>query len=87
VLAVSSVPPPSGIEELADAFEEHRSGLDLAERRRRGRRGAALREFAAEHGESALRKVGGRRAAEELLRVQDEGAGVSDLIAALEAAR
>jgi LAO/AO transport system kinase len=87
VLAVSSVPPPTGIEELADALEEHRSGLDLAARRRRGRRGAALREFTAEHGESALREVGGRRAAEELLRGQDDGAGVGDLIAALEAAR
>jgi LAO/AO transport system kinase len=87
VLAVSSVPPPSGIEELADALEAHRERTDLAERRRRGRLGAALREFTAEHGEAALRRVGGRRAAEELLRAQDEGAGVGDLIAALEAGR
>src|SRR5688572_5679821 len=87
VLAVSSVPPPSGIEELADALEERRSTLDLEERRRRNRRGAALREFTAEHGEAGLRKAGGRRAAEELLRAQDPGAGVGDLVAALEAKR
>ncbi len=33
VLAVSSLPPPSGIEELIDALEEHRAGLDVAARR------------------------------------------------------
>jgi LAO/AO transport system kinase len=87
VLAVSSVPPPSGIEELADALEAARHTLDLEGRRRRNRRGAALREFTAEHGETGLRSVGGRRAAEELLRAQDPGAGVGDLVAALEATR
>jgi len=87
VLAVSSVPPPSGIEELADALEAHRERTDLAERRLRARRGAALREFTAEHGERALRDLGGRRAAERLLDDQDAGASVSDLLATLEAAR
>jgi LAO/AO transport system kinase len=87
VLAVSSVPPPSGIEELADALEAHRGRTDLAERRLRARRGAALREFTAEHGERALRDLGGRRAAERLLDEQDAGASVSDLLATLEAAR
>jgi GTPase len=87
VLAVSSVPPPSGIEELADALEEHRAGSDLATRRVRARRGAALREFTAEHGERALRDLGGRRAAERLLAEQEAGASVTDLLAALEAAR
>jgi LAO/AO transport system kinase len=87
VLAVSSVAPPSGIEELADALEGHRERTDLAGRRRRNRLGAALREFVAEHGESALRRIGGRRAAEELLRAEDPGAGVGDLLAALEARR
>jgi LAO/AO transport system kinase len=87
VISVSSVPPPSGIEELADALEATRSTLDLEERRRRNRRGAALREFTAEHGETGLRRVGGRRAAEELLRAEDPGAGVGDLVAALEGAR
>jgi GTPase len=87
VLAVSSLPPPSGIEELADALESHRDGSDIAARRVRARRGAALREFTAEHGERALRDIGGRRAAERLLAGQDTGASVTDLLEALEAAR
>jgi GTPase len=87
VLAVSSVPPPSGIEELADALEEHRERADLGARRVRARRGAALREFTAEHGERALREVGGRRAAERLLADQDSGASVTDLLQVLESAR
>jgi LAO/AO transport system kinase len=87
VLSVSSVPPPSGIAELADALEAHRERTDLAERRVRARRGAALREFTAEHGERALRDLGGRRAAERLLAEQDRGASVTDLLSALEAAR
>jgi LAO/AO transport system kinase len=87
VLAVSSVPPPSGVGELADALEALRDRTDLADRRRRARRGAALREFVAEHGESGLRDLGGRRAAERLLEEQDEGASVGDLIAILERSR
>ena len=87
VLAVSSVPPPDGIGELADALEAHREGTDLGARRVRARRGAALREFTAEHGERALRDLGGRRAAERLLEQQDGGASVTDLLGALEAAR
>jgi GTPase len=87
VLSVSSVPPPSGIAELADALEAHRERTDLAERRLRARRGAALREFTAEHGERALRDLGGRRAAERLLELQDGGASVTDLLSALEAAQ
>src|ERR671923_203577 len=80
VLSVSSLPPPSGFSELADALEEHRERSDLAERRVRARRGAALREFTAEHGERALRELGGRRAAERLLDEQDRGASVTDLL-------
>jgi LAO/AO transport system kinase len=87
VLAVSSVPPPSGIGELADALDAHRNGTDLVERRVRARRGAALREFTAEHGERALRDLGGRRDAERLLERQDPAAGVTELVSALEAGR
>jgi LAO/AO transport system kinase len=87
VLAVSSVPPPSGIAELADALEAHRDRSDLPARRVRARRGAALREFTAEHGERALRELGGRRAAERLLAEQDEGASVTDLLEILEGTR
>jgi LAO/AO transport system kinase len=84
VLAVSSLPPPSGIGELADALEAHRERSDLTERRVRARRGAALREFTAEHGERALRDLGGRRVAERLLEKQDRGASVTDLMSVLE---
>jgi LAO/AO transport system kinase len=87
VLAVSSVPPPSGIGELADALDDHREQTDLAGRRLRARRGAARREFTAEHGERALRDLGGRREAERLLQRQDPAAGVTELVSALEAAR
>jgi LAO/AO transport system kinase len=85
VLAVSSIPPPTGIEELADALEAQRDRADVAERRVRARRGAALREFAAEHGERALRELGGRRAAERLLEDQAKGASVTELLGVLEA--
>jgi LAO/AO transport system kinase len=87
VLAVSSVPPPSGIEELADALDEQRSRTDLAERRVRNRRGAALREFVAEHGERALRELGGRRAAERLLEAEPADRSVGELLEVMESAR
>jgi LAO/AO transport system kinase len=85
VLAVSSLPPPSGIDELAAALEEHRAGLDLAARRLGARRAAALSDFAVEHGELGLRELGGRHAAEALLAAQDPGLDVSALVAMLEA--
>src|SRR3954449_575308 len=85
VIAVSSVPPPRGIDELADALESHRESLDLPARRVRARRLAALREYVAEHGEQALRALGGRREAEALLARQDENASVDELLALLPA--
>ena len=85
VLAVSSVTPPSGIEELVAALDAHQRGLDLPERRLRARRASALREFAAEHGDSGLRALGGRRRAERALAEQPPGASVNELVAALEA--
>ena len=45
---------------------------------------SALREFVAEHGEGALRALGGRREAERLLAEQDPRASVGELIRALE---
>ncbi|MEA2408628.1 MAG: GTPase [Thermoleophilaceae bacterium] len=87
VVAVSSVPPPAGIAELADALDAHRERADIAARRVRARRGAALREFVAEHGERALREVGGRRAAERLLEAQDAHASVTELLGVLESGR
>src|SRR5215213_2292561 len=38
VLAVSSVPPPQGIDELIQALDERRAALDVGERRLRSRR-------------------------------------------------
>jgi LAO/AO transport system kinase len=80
VLAVSSLAPPSGIAELAQALDEHRAGLDLPAARARARRQAALREYTSEHGDAALRALGGRRAAEALLASEDPSRGVSELL-------
>jgi LAO/AO transport system kinase len=86
VLAVSSIAPPSGIEELIGALAEHREGLQLGERRLRARRAGALAEFAAEQGERGLRALGGRPGAERLLAGQDPGLASPALLAALETA-
>jgi LAO/AO transport system kinase len=84
VVAVSSVPPPQGIDELVGALDEHRARVDLAERRLRARRLSALADFTAEHGERGLRSLGGRRAAERWLAEQDAGLDVPALEGALE---
>jgi LAO/AO transport system kinase len=84
VVAVSSIPPPSGVDVLAEALEAHRSRIDLSERRLRSRRTSALREFTAEHGDRALRALGGRRDAQRLLDAQDERLSVNALVAKLE---
>ena len=84
VLAVSSLPPPSGINELVEALDSHRAGLDLPAARARQRRLAALAELVSEHGESALRALGGRREADKLLAAQDPGLSVPELLAVLE---
>jgi LAO/AO transport system kinase len=84
VVAVSSIPPPSGIDDLADALEAHRRAADVASSRLRARRLAALSEFTLERGESAVRALGGRRAAERLLAECDPGLTVADLVAELE---
>ena len=73
VVSVASLPPPSGIDELADALDAHRAAVDVPARRLRARRLAALADFTIEHGEQALRALGGRRAAERLLDAQDPG--------------
>jgi LAO/AO transport system kinase len=84
VLAVSSVAPSSGIEELVDALAQHRSRVDVGARRARSRRLSALRELVAERGERGLRELGGRRAAERLLAEQDPAAATGDLVRVLE---
>ena len=85
VIAVSSVPPATGIAELADALDAHRDGIDLPARRLRGRRLHALAGFVVEHGERGLRALGGRRAAERWLEEQDPGLDVPALERALAA--
>jgi LAO/AO transport system kinase len=84
VVAVSSLSPPQGIDELIDALSERRGGGDVAERRLRARRSAALDDFAHEHGERGMRALGGRRAAERLLAAQEPTLEAAALVAALE---
>ncbi|HWX87627.1 MAG TPA: GTP-binding protein [Solirubrobacteraceae bacterium] len=86
VLAVSSLSPPQGIEELVAALGEHRASLNLAGRRLRVRRAGALLDFVAEHGEGGLRAVDGRRAAERLLEAQPTDLDSQALMRALEQA-
>ena len=85
VVAVSSIAPPSGIDELVAALDEHRAAIDIAERRTAARRASALADFTAEHGERGVRALGGRRAAADFLARQDAGLDVPALTAALEA--
>jgi LAO/AO transport system kinase len=84
VVSVSSIAPPTGIEELVDTLDAHRAGLDLPERRMRSRRMHALADYAAEYGDRGLRLVGGRREAERWLGQQDGGLDVAALRHALE---
>jgi LAO/AO transport system kinase len=89
-VAVSSLPPLSGIDELMQGFSQHWLELTgdgqrkLAERRLRARRAAALTDFTVEYGERGLRELGGRRAAEVLLAGQNSGLDVPALVATLE---
>lgn len=84
VLAISSLPPAQGIEELVQALDDHRAGIDLAAQRLQARRAGALLEFAHEHGERGLRELGGRAAAEALLQSLPTGLEVPALLQALE---
>lgn len=86
VIAVSSIAPVQGVDELLAALDAHREGLDVEARRLQSRRHAALADFHAEHGERGLRELGGRRAALKWLAGQDAGLDVPALVAALEAA-
>jgi LAO/AO transport system kinase len=84
VLTVTSLPPPSGIEELVAALAEHRLAIDLGKRRIRARRASALSDYTHEHGERGLRTLGGRRAAERLLAEQEPALDTAALVALLE---
>jgi LAO/AO transport system kinase len=84
VVAVSSIAPASGIDDLVAALDAHRDRLDVTARRLAARRASALADFAAEHGERGLRALGGRRAALRALADADAGADVPALVDALE---
>jgi LAO/AO transport system kinase len=83
VLAVSSLPPARGVDELVAALDAQHAGLDLKQRRLSARRAGALTEFALEYGERGMRALGGRQAAGELLAEQEPGMDVPALVAAL----
>lgn len=83
VVAVSSIPPVEGVEQLIAALDEHRAHVDVAGRRARARRSGALIDFAAEHGERGLRALGGRRAAEGLLEAMSTDLSEPELELAL----
>ena len=85
VVAVSSLPPATGIDELVAALDAHRAGLDVTAARTRARRLGALADFVAERGERGLRGLGGRRAAERALAEQDPALEQPALLALLEA--
>ncbi len=90
VAAVSSLPPPTGVDELLGLLDQRWSLLTadgatkLAARRLRTRRAGALTDFAVEHGERGLRALGGRRVAERWLAEQDPTLDEAALAAALE---
>jgi GTPase len=85
VVAVSSVRPVDGIDELLAALDAHRARLDVPAARVRARRLGALADFLSEHGERGLRALGGRRAAVAWLSEQDPGLDEPALVRALEA--
>lgn len=80
VVATTATQPPHGIDELVAAIDAHGEQLDPLTARVRARRMSALAELVAEHGESALRALGGRRAAERLLVSAPPGAAVPELV-------
>jgi LAO/AO transport system kinase len=84
VVAVSSVAPVSGVDELVDALAAHREALDVASRRVAARRAGALADFIAERGDAGLRALGGRRAGARLLAEQDPAADIPTLLSVLE---
>ncbi len=83
LVAVSSIPPTSGIDDLIEALDAHRAALDLPARRLRSRRMHALGDFTAEYGERGLRALDGRRGAVKWLQQQDPGLDVPSLLDAL----
>ena len=90
VVAVSSLPPPTGVDRLIEALEgrarrlREGDGAALRSRRREGRILGALSSFSREHGERALRALGGARKARRLLEGAPADAGYPELLELLE---
>lgn len=83
VVAISSLPPGSGLDALAEAIEQSERSLDLSADRQRRRRDGAITDFTIEYGKRALRALGGRRAAEQLLAAQSPMRSEAELEAVL----
>ncbi|MEH3052744.1 MAG: ArgK protein [Patulibacter minatonensis] len=83
VLLSSVATPPIGIADLIDALERHRDRTDLAVRRAQARRSSALAAFAREHGERAVRRLGGARRAAHALDADPAELDVESLVALL----
>lgn len=86
VVAVSSVSPVQGFDELIATLDAHRDGADVATARRDARRRTAIDDFRLEHGERALRELGGRPAARRVLAATGDDLAVPILLQELERA-
>jgi LAO/AO transport system kinase len=86
VVAVSSLAPATGFDELVAALDAHRAALDVRSRRLAARRAGALADFVAEHGDRGLRALGGQRSALKLLEAQDRALEAPALTRVLEQA-
>ncbi|WCB93211.1 putative GTPase [Baekduia alba] len=84
VVAVSSIAPVAGVDDLVAALDEHRARTDVGARRVAARRSGALADFLVEHGEHGMRALGGRRAALKLLGAADPATDEPSLVATLE---
>lgn len=84
VVAVSSLPPSSGFDELVETLDRHRERIDVVTHRRDARRRAAVDDFRLEHGQRALRRIGGPRGALRTLDASPADVAVPVLVAQLE---
>ncbi|EHN11391.1 putative periplasmic protein kinase ArgK and related GTPases of G3E family [Patulibacter medicamentivorans] len=86
VVAVSSLPPATGFDDLIEVLDAHRARADVASSRRDARRRTAIDDFRLEHGERALRALGGRQAALRALAATRDDLAVPILVQQLERA-
>lgn len=93
VIAVSSLAPTSGFDELVQQLAQRwrelqaDGGTLLAARRSQARRASALADFAREHGERGMSALGGRRGVTALLAGLSPDMDVPSLVRALEQER